>query len=175
MITHPRHELLALVEHRLDSARRATVEAHLAVCSRCRVEAAELLLLTDNLAAIPAAMRPLVEGAPGGRGREWPVIWSRIERGPMRRIMPQLSFYLSVAVTVFVFALTVPTGIGAPQLAATVGAIQTPLAAQATPGTLGPDARLSNLGAAAASTALVRAYTAARPIPVPTPVPGPKG
>jgi hypothetical protein len=90
-------------------------------------------------------------------------------------MMPQLSFYLSVAVTVFVFALTVPTGIAAPHLAATAGAIQTPLAAQATPGTLGPDARPSGVGAGASSTALASGPTAARPIPVPTPVPGPKG
>ena len=166
---HPRREFLALIENRLDVARRAEVEAHLAVCARCRAEAAEITLLSDSLAAIPAALRPLAEGERGLRGMAWPTIWSRIQRGPIRRIMPQLSFYLSVAMTVFVFALTLPAGFGVPQLAVTAGAIQTPIAAQATPGTLVLDARLPGAVASASSTALVGAHTVARPIPVPTP------
>jgi hypothetical protein len=83
--------------------------------------------------------------------------------------MPQLSFYLSVAMTVFVFALTLPAGFGVPQLAVTAGAIQTPLAAEATPGTLVLDARPVGAAASASSTALLSVRSVARPIPVPTP------
>jgi anti-sigma factor RsiW len=166
---HPRREFLALLENRLDGDRRALVEAHLAVCARCRAEAAEMRLLMDNLAAIPAALRPLAEGERVYRGLAWPTIWARIERGPVRRIMPQLSFYLSVAMTVFVFALTLPAAFGVPQLAVTAGAIQTPLAAEATPGTLVLDARPVGAAASASSTALLSVRSVARPIPVPTP------
>lgn len=164
---HPRKELLALVEGRLDAARRAQVEHHLAGCALCRVEAAELAHVTDTLGALPAALR----GLPDFRAGSWSTVWARVQGVPVRRMVPQLNLYLSLAVLVFVLAAALPAGLAGPPILVTAGVIQTPVAVQATPvvgrGTASAVGRVS--------TALARVSTSARPIPNPTPVPGLKG
>jgi anti-sigma factor RsiW len=164
---HPRDELLALIELRLDASSRARVEAHLAGCPACRAEAAELMQINDTLGALPAALRALPDGRAGG----WSAVWARVQAGPIRRVVPQLNLYLSLAAVVFVLAAALPAGLGAQPLAVTAGVIQTPAAAQATP--------VAGKGAAAGvgqvSTALAHLATPARPAPNPTPVPDVQG
>ena len=66
---HVSPQLLAWAEQRLAPVERVRVEAHLAVCGRCRAEAADLRHLADTLGALPAALRVL----PANSARAWPV------------------------------------------------------------------------------------------------------
>jgi anti-sigma factor RsiW len=166
---HPRADFLAYAEARLDPAGRTRLEQHLAICDVCRAEVAELMQLADTLGALPAALRGLASPAAGS----WSAVWARVKRVPVRRVVPQLNFYLSLAAVVFVLAAALPAGLAARPAAVTAGAIQTPIAAQATPSA----ARGTAAGAAQVSTALAanRPAYGARAIPVPTPIPGLKG
>ena len=165
-IKHPRHELLAFVEGQLDQPGQARVEEHLAGCPRCRAEAAELMELTDSLNTLPGALRRLSERQTGS----WPAVWTRVQGLPIRRMLPQLNLYLSLAAVVFVLAAAVPAGLSAQPLPVTAGAIQTPMAL-ATPiaGTITAGGSAGQVSTALAAGRLARG---ARAIPNPTPVPG---
>jgi anti-sigma factor RsiW len=167
--SHPRRDLLALVEGRLDQPARARVEQHLATCAACRAEAAELMEMTDMLGALPTAMGPLVTRP----ADSWSRVWTRVQGAPIRRVAPQLNLYVSRAAVLFVLAAALPGGLAAQPLVVTAGVIQTPVVEQATPiaGTA-PAAGFGQLGTALAGD---RHVTAARPIPIQTPVPGQKG
>jgi anti-sigma factor RsiW len=168
---HPRQALLAFVEGRLDAAGRARVERHLPDCAACRAEVAELIHVTDTIGALPAALGGLAQRPAGS----WSAIWARVRAVPVRplSVAPQLNLTLSLAVVVFVLAASLPAGLGARPASVTAGAIQTPVAAHATPSA----GRGTAAGAAQLSTALAanRLAAGARAIPVPTPVPGLKG
>lgn len=169
-VQHPRQELLAFVEGRLDPCALARVSAHLAGCARCRAEAAELMDVTDSLNALPAALRGLSERRAGA----WAVVWGRVQAVPIRRLVPQLNFFLSLTAVVFVLAAALPAGLGAQPLPVTAGAIQTPVALPATP----VAGKVTAAGPAwQVSTALAasRLPRGARPVPNPTPVPGQRG
>jgi anti-sigma factor RsiW len=165
---HPRQELLAYVEGRLEAPDRARVAQHLRGCPGCQAEVAELEQVNETLGALPAALRPLTLRPAGS----WPKVWDRVQGVPLRRVVPQLNLYLSLAAVIFVLAAALPASLGAQPLPVTAGVIQTPVAAQATPA-----AGKSTLAASAlVSTALAaRTVTAARPIPIQTPIPGQKG
>ena len=165
---HPRQELLAFVDGGLEPPARVRVGEHLAGCAECRAEAAELARVNDMLRALPAAMRPLTRQPAGA----WTQVWGRVKGVPLRRVVPQLNLYLSLAAVVFVLAAALPAGLAAQPLPVTAGVIQTPVAAAATPA-----AGLSTASVTGQlSTALAfKPVTAARPIPSQTPVPGQKG
>jgi anti-sigma factor RsiW len=166
---HPRAQLLALVEGRLDAAAQRRVEAHLVGCAACRAEAAELADTVDTLAALPGALAQLSRPPAGS----WSRVWATVQRAPIRRLAPQLNLYAGLAALLFVLAAALPVGLAAQPLPVTAGVIQTPVALNATPvvGTV-PVADLPTLGTALAGD---RQVTAARPIPIETPVPGQKG
>ena len=168
-IKHPRQQLLAFVEGRLDQPAQARVQEHLAGCPRCRSEAAELMELTDSLNVLPGALRGLSERQAGS----WPAVWARVKGLPIRRMAPQLNLYLSLAAIVFVLAAAVPAGLGAQPLPVTAGVIQTPMAA-ATPiaGTL---TAAGSAGQVSTALAGGRRARGARAIPTPTPIPGQRG
>jgi anti-sigma factor RsiW len=165
---HPRQELLDYVDGRLEPAARARVAKHLSDCAECSAEAGELARVNEMLSALPAALRPLTVRPAGS----WSQVWGRVTGAPLRRVVPQLNLYLSLAAVVFVLAAALPAGLAAQPLPVTAGVIQTPVAILATPA-----ASTSTLAAAEQlGTALAaRPATAARPIPIQTPVPGQKG
>ncbi len=166
---HPRPDLLAFVEGGLDAAARARVARHLAACPACQAEAAELMQVTDKLGALPLALRPLLASPAGA----WSHVWARVQGVPIRRVVPQLNLYLSLAAVLFVLAAALPVGLGAQPLAVTAGVIQTPVAALATP--IASKGTAASWGQVSTALAADRHATAARPIPVPTPIPGQKG
>ena len=164
---HPRPELLAFVDGGLQPPARARVAEHLARCAACRAEAAELERVNETLRALPAALRPLTLRPSGA----WSQVWGRVRGGPLRRVVPQLNLYLSLAAVVFVLAAAVPASLGAQPLSVTAGVIQTPVAAAATPAV-----KRTSTASGQLSTALAaKAVTAAHPIPIETPIPGQKG
>jgi anti-sigma factor RsiW len=169
-IQHPRQELLAFVEGRLDQPGRARVAAHLASCPVCRAEAAELMELIDSLNALPGALRGLSQRQAGS----WPAVWARVQGVTIRRMVPQLNLYLSLAAVVFVLAAVLPAGLGAQPLPVTAGAIQTPIAAPATP-IAGTVTAAGSVGQVSTALAAGRLARGARAIPNPTPVPGQSG
>jgi predicted anti-sigma-YlaC factor YlaD len=164
---HVSRDLLAWAEQRLAPAERAAVDAHLRMCRECRTEADEMARLADTLNHLPKALR----GLPGTSSRAWPAVWARVQRSPLPRALPRLSFYLSLAGVVFAIAAALPAGLGLQPLAVTAGVVETPVAANATL------AATSTTDAQAGPTAGrdAQAATAAWPIPVPTPMPGVKG
>jgi anti-sigma factor RsiW len=165
---HPRSRLLAYVDGSLEPRARAEVAEHLAACGECRAEVADLAHLEDTLRALPAALRPLTLPPSGA----WSQVWSQVGGAPLRRVMPQLNLYLSLAAVVFVLAAALPAGLGAQPLPVTAGVIQTPVTIAATPAAGKTTSAISGQ----LSTALAaRPVTAARPIPIQTPVPGQKG
>src|SRR5262245_38231825 len=129
--THPRGELLALAEGRLAGADRERVTRHLDGCAACQAEATDLARLGETLEALPAALRPLTSPSAGA----WAQVWVRVKAPPLRRVVPQLNFYLSLAAVVFVLAAALPAGLGlgAQPMPVTAGVIQTPVAALVTP------------------------------------------
>ena len=165
---HPRARLLAYVDGSLEPRARAKVAKHLAACDECRAEAAELAYLEDTLRVLPAALRPLTL-PPGGA---WSQVWGRVAGAPLRRVMPQLNLYLSLAAVVFVLAAALPAGLGAQPLPVTAGVIQTPVTAAATPAA---GKTTSAISGQLSTTLAARPVTAARPIPTQTPAPGQKG
>jgi len=167
--SHPRRDLLAMVEGRLEPSARARVEQHLATCAPCRAEAAELVELSDTLGGLPSAMRPLMARP----ADSWSRVWARVQGVPIRRVAPQLNLYVSLAAVLFVLAAALPGGLAAQPLTVTAGVIQTPVVVQATPITgTAPAAGAEKLGTAQAGD---RHVAAARPIPIQTPIPGQKG
>jgi anti-sigma factor RsiW len=168
-IKHPRLELLAFVEGRLDQPAQARVKEHLAGCPRCRAEVAELMQLTDSLDALPGALRGLSERRTGS----WLAVWARVQGLPIRRMVPQLNLYLSLVAVVFVLVAAVPAGLGVQTLPVTAGAIQTPTA-PATP-IVGTITAASSAGQVSTALAAGRLARGAQAIPNPTPVPGQRG
>jgi anti-sigma factor RsiW len=167
---HPHQQLLAFVDGGLEPATQTRVAEHLAGCAECRAEAAELARVNDMLRALPAAMRPLTRRPAGS----WSQVWGRVNGVPLplRRAVPQLNLYLSLAAVVFVLAAAVPASLGAQPLPVTAGVIQTPVAAAATPAA----GKGTSVATGQLSTALAaKPVTAARPIPIQTPIPGQKG
>ena len=75
----PRHEISAYVDGDLDLARRAEVEAHLAVCEACAALAADL----RGLAVAAAALEDRAPAAD-----LWPSIRDRIEGAGGARVIP---------------------------------------------------------------------------------------
>jgi anti-sigma factor RsiW len=169
-VQHPRQELLAYVEGRLDQAGRVRVSAHLADCPRCRAEAAELMDVTDSLNALPAALRGLSERQAGS----WSMVWGRVQSAPIRRMVPQLNLYLSLTAVVFVLAAALPAGLGAQPLPVMAGAIQTPVALPVTP-VAGKVTAGEPVGQVSTALAASRLPRGARAVPNPTPVPGQRG
>ena len=166
---HPRPDLLALVEGRLDEAARARVARHLALCLACQAEAAQLMHVADILGALPQALRPLTASPAGA----WSHVWARVQGAPIRPGVPQLNLYLSLAAVLFVLAAALPAGWAALPLAATAGVIQTPEAVLATP--IAGKGTAASWASVSTALAAVRPVTAARPIPIQTPIPGQKG
>jgi anti-sigma factor RsiW len=160
---HVRRDLLAWAEQRLTPGERARVDAHLRTCYECRVEAHETAHLADTLSRMPKA----VHGLPAGSARSWPAVWARVQRSPLPRALPRLSFYLSLTGVVFTLAAALPGRLGIQPMAATAGVVETPMEPRATLVVSSTDAQPIGRDAQAA--------TAAWPIPVPTPVPGVKG
>jgi anti-sigma factor RsiW len=167
--THPQAELLAFVDGRLEAAERARVARHLADCPACRADVFELARVDETLSALPAALRPLTAPAAGS----WSRVWVQTQARSLRRVVPQLNFYLSLAAVIFVLAAAVPASLGAQPMPVTAGVIQTPLAEQMTPAAGMPT--FTSAGRASTAPAVARAVTAARPVPNETPVPGQKG
>ena len=99
---HPRRELLAFVDGGLEAAEQARVAEHLAHCAACRAEATELERVNEMLHALPAALRPLTQRPAGA----WSQVWGRVRGVPLRRVVPQLNLYLSLAAVVFALAAT---------------------------------------------------------------------
>jgi len=163
---HPRSDLLALAEGRLGSAARRQVEQHLVTCTSCRAEAAALTDMADRLAAMPAALRPLTSRPAGS----WAQVWARVHSAPVRRVVPQLKLYVSLAAVLFVLAAALPAGLAAQPLPVTAGVIQTPVVEQATP--IVGTATAAGTGQLGTALAGDRSVTAARPIPIQTPTPG---
>ena len=164
---HPRRELLTFVDGGLEPPARARVAEHLTGCNACRAEAAELERVNETLRALPAALRPLTLRP----SRAWSQVWGRVRGVPLRRVVPQLNLYLSLAAVVFVLAAAMPASLGAQPLSVTAGVIQTPVAAAATPAGKGTATAIGQLSTALAA----KAVTAAHPIPIETPIPGQKG
>jgi anti-sigma factor RsiW len=168
--THPRPELLEFVAGGLEPTRRERVAEHLAACDACRAEAAELARVHDLLGALPLALRPLTLRSASA----WPQVWGRVTQAPLRRVVPQLNFYLSLAAVLFAITAALPASLGAQPLPVTAGVIQTPVAAALTPvATFG--STLVAAGLTDGTALAARPATAARPIPIQTPIPGQKG
>src|SRR5690349_13697854 len=121
---HPQAHLLAWVEGRLDPSTRALVQQHLAGCRACQAEVAELAEMADTLGALPAALGPLTAPPAGS----WSRVWARVQDVPLRRVVPQLNLYVSLAAVLFVVAAALPAGLAAQPLPVTAGVIQTPFA-----------------------------------------------
>ncbi len=166
---HPRRQLLAFVEGSLEPAEREQVERHVAVCAACQAEVADLAQMHDTLSALPAALRGLVARPAGS----WSAVWARVQGTPVRRMLPQLNLYVSLAVVVFVLAAALPAGLAAQPALATAGAVQTPVVAPVTPSA--GKAAVAYAGQVSTALATNQMTLGAQAIPVPTPVPGLKG
>ena len=64
-------------------------------------------------------MPKAVHGLPAGSARSWPAVWARVQRSPLPRALPRLSFYLSLTGVVFTLAAALPGRLGIQPMAAT--------------------------------------------------------
>ena len=162
---HPREDLWRLAEGRLEPARRAEVARHLAGCGACRAELAELSQAMDSLRAMPNALRSLTLP----QSAAWPAVWARVQGARVRRMVPRLNLYFSLAVVAFVLAAALPARLAVPLARATAFANQPPIVVVGTPSAAKPAVVAGQESTALAADRLVVGATAN---PAPTPMPG---
>ncbi len=175
---HVEGQLLALIERRLVPDERARVEAHVAVCARCRAAAGELFQTVDALQGLPGALRAL----PVRAGRQWPAVWARVRAtGTARKAWPHVSLYLSLVTTFLAIVSMAPGLARSAPASVTAGVAAGPQLTQ--PATViyqavaDPTDSAATLGLAdhGSAEATVAGTAAIQPIPIPTPVPDPQG